>query len=61
MAPQAKASGRYAPRALGQQFNLAGQMIERLLLSWIDNAIVAVEMCDSDTKKRGLKMLQGLD
>src|SRR5690606_28105123 len=31
MAPQSKASGRYAPRALGQQFNLAGEVIERLL------------------------------
>lgn len=61
MAPQAKASGRYAPRALGQQFNLAGQMIERLLLSWIDNAIVTVEETDSHTKKRGLKVLQWLD
>lgn len=61
MAPQAKASGRYAPRALGQQFNLPGKLIESLLLSWIDNAIVAVEMCDSDTKKRGLKVLEWLD
>jgi len=61
MAPQLKVSGRYAPRALAQQFNLPGEVVEKLLLSWIDNAIVAVEMCDSDTKKRGLKMLQGLD
>lgn len=60
MAPQAKASGRYAPRALSQQFDLSGQVIETLLLAWIDNAIVAVEMCDSDTKKRGLKVLQWL-
>src|SRR5690606_23490334 len=61
MAPQAKASGRYAPRALGQQFELPGKVIETLLISWIDNAIVAVEMCDSDTKKRGLKVLEWLD
>lgn len=61
MAPQLKTSGRYAPRALAQQYNLPGEVMEKLLLSWIDNAIVAVEMCDSDTKKRGLKMLQGLD
>lgn len=61
MAPQAKASGRYAPRALGQQFNLSGKVIESLLLSWIDNAIVAVEETDSHTKKRGLKVLEWLD
>jgi hypothetical protein len=61
MAPQAKASGRYAPRALGQQFNLPGKVIESLLLSWIDNAIVAVEETDSHTKKRGLKVLEWLD
>lgn len=61
MAPQAKASGRYAPRALSQQFDLSGQVIETLLLAWIDNAIVAVEMCDSDTKKRGLKVLEWLE
>lgn len=61
MAPQSKASGRYAPRALGQQFNLPGQVIEGLLLSWIDNAIVAVEETDSHTKKRGLKVFEWLD
>lgn len=61
MAPQAKASGRYAPRALGQQFNLPGKLIESLLLSWIDNAIVAVEETDSHTKKRGLKVFEWLD
>lgn len=61
MAPQAKASGRYAPRALGQQFDLPGKVIEILLISWIDNAIIAVEETDSHTKKRGLKVLEWLD
>lgn len=61
MAPQSKASGRYAPRALGQQFDLPGKVIETLLTSWIDNAIVAVEETDSHTKKRGLKVLEWLD
>lgn len=61
MAPQAKASGRHAPRALGQQFNLSGKVIETLLLGWIDNAIVAVEETDSHTKKRGLRVLEWLD
>lgn len=61
MAPQSKASGRYAPRALGQQFDLPGKVIETLLISWIDNAIIAVEETDSHTKKRGLKVLEWLD
>lgn len=61
MATQSQRSGRYAPRALGQQFNLSGQVIETLLLSWIDNAIIAVEEANSHTKKRGLKVLEWLD
>ena len=61
MAPQSQKSGRYAPRALGQQFNLEGQVIENLLTGWIDNAIVTVEETDSHTKKRGLKVLEWLD
>ena len=61
MAPQSQKSGRYAPRALGQQFNLEGQVIENLLTGWIDNAIITVEETDSHTKKRGLKVLEWLD
>lgn len=61
MARQSQKSGRYAPRALGQQFNLEGQVIENLLTGWIDNAIVTVEETDSHTKKRGLKVLEWLD
>lgn len=59
--PQAKKSGRYAPRVLCQQFNITAETVEILIMHWIDNAIVALEMFDMHAKTRGLKVLQSLD
>ena len=59
--PQTKHSGRYASRLLAKQFSLNQGTVQRLLESWIDAAVLAVEVCNSDTKKRGLKVLDWLD
>lgn len=59
--PQAKKGGRYAPRVISMQFNITADMAERLIMAWIDSATVALEMFNSDTKARGLKVLQYLD
>ena len=59
--PQTKHSGRYASRLLAKQFSLNQGSVQKLLESWIDAAVLAVEVCNSDTKKRGLKVLDWLD
>lgn len=56
-APQHKHAGRYATRYLARQFDLKQSAVEKLLDYWHDNAVVVTEICDTHTKKRGLKVL----
>lgn len=56
-----KTSGRYAARVLSMQFRVDAEKVERVITSWIDSATVSVEVADSVSKKRGLKVLQWLD
>jgi hypothetical protein len=56
-ASQTKTSGRYAPRILGREFGVNPKAVEDLILSWIDSATVSVEVCNSHTKTRGLRVI----
>jgi hypothetical protein len=58
MAMQQKNAARFAPRAIAAKFKLKPAIVQRLLNAWMDNAIIAVEMCDPHTKRRGLKVLE---
>lgn len=59
--PQAKRSQKYAQRILAQQFKVKAEVIERLLLSWIDNDVIAFEQANAKTKAMGLRVLGSLD
>lgn len=59
--PQARKGGRYAPRVISSQFDVSAGVVEILIQDWIDNAIVSLEMFNTVTKAKGLKVLQGLD
>jgi hypothetical protein len=56
-ASQTKTSGRYAPRILGREFGVNPKVVDSLILEWIDSATVAVEVCNSHTKARGLRVI----
>lgn len=56
-----KSSGRYASRVLSSQFRVEAAKVERLLIGWIDSATVSIEMVDTTSRKRGLKVLQWLE
>jgi hypothetical protein len=52
---------RYAPRIFSRELGADPNETDRLIIEWIDNAIVAVETVDAHTKKRGLKVIGSID
>jgi hypothetical protein len=61
MTAQSQRTGRYAPRALSQQFNVAPLTMDRLLKSWLDNEIIITSTFDSSNNRSGLKVIGDLD
>jgi len=58
--PQSKRTGRYAPRFLAEQSGLKQHQVDALLSSWIDNEIIVLDVVDSHSKRRGLRVLEWL-
>lgn len=54
---QAKDTGKYAQRVLSQMYQITPSMVEFLIMDWLDNDILSVEIADSKTKARGLKKI----
>ena len=53
--PQTRREGRYAiPHMV--RFGISEAVAEQVLNSWLDNQIVVYEMCNSDSKMKGLKV-----
>jgi len=55
--PQSKRSGRYAPKLMGASFSIGASVAETMIETWLMNDILAVEMRNSDTKMKGLKVI----
>jgi hypothetical protein len=55
--PQSKRSGRYAPKLMGASFHIDPSVSETMIETWLMNDILAVEMRNSDTKMKGLKVV----
>jgi hypothetical protein len=61
MSARSKTEGRYAPRRLSQSLGVPADAAEKMLLAWLENDILAVEMVDTKSKRMGLKVVRGLD
>lgn len=61
MTPQSQRTGRYAPRALGQQFSINIGVMDKLLKSWIDNEIIIMGTFDSSNNRKGLSVIGSLE
>lgn len=59
-APQSRKQGRYAARYLAQLFHLREPVVDELLASWLDNAIIIVDVHNSSSKRKGLKVIEWL-
>lgn len=55
--PQSKRSGRYAPAIMGTSFHLSAKLAESMIETWLMNDVLSVEMRNSDTKRKGLKVI----
>ena len=55
--PQAKRLGRYAPRLINEQFKIAASVAESMVETWLMNNVLSVEMRDSHSKLKGLKVV----
>lgn len=55
--PQSKRSGRYAPKLMNTSFQIAPSLAESMIETWLMNDVLSVEMRNSDTKIKGLKVV----
>jgi hypothetical protein len=58
MAIQTRKIGRYAPSVLGKAVGCRGKTMEDFLVSWIENKMLEVDMCDHRNKVKGLRILE---
>ena len=58
---QTKADGRYAPAIIAAHFTVSHAMAERMISEWLTNDIIAMDEVDSNSKKRGLKVIGRID
>jgi hypothetical protein len=55
--PQSKRSGRYAPKIMGASFHINADLAETIIETWLMNDVLSVEVRNSDTKLKGLKVI----
>lgn len=55
--PQSKRSGRYAPAIMNTSFKIAISLAENMIETWLMNDVLSVEVRNSDTKMKGLKVI----
>lgn len=59
-APQSRKVGRYAARHLAGVFHLREPVIDKLLAAWLDNAVIIVDVHNSSSKRKGLRVVEWL-
>lgn len=55
--PQSKRTGRYALSLMGTSFHISAKLAESMIETWLMNDVLSVEMRNSDTKIKGLKVI----
>jgi len=60
-APQSKRSGRYAPKLISSRFEISPDVAEHMVETWLMNEILIVEIANTDTKIKGLKVIGSID
>lgn len=60
-APNTKSTGRYAAKQISQHFGVSARVSESIVETWLMNNVLSVEMVNSVTKMKGLKVIGGID
>jgi len=61
VAPQTRREGRHAPTVLASKFEARAEAVSKLLEQWLMNGICEVSMTSTDSKLKGLKVVQKID
>jgi hypothetical protein len=59
--PHARKVGRYAPAILHSDFDIKPKTAEQMIETWLMNGVLSVEIRNSDTKLKGLKLVGRID
>ena len=60
-APQTRKEGRHVARVMAAKHGLEAGAVESLVEQWLMNGVCAVEVVNSDTKMRGLKVIGNIN
>jgi hypothetical protein len=55
LSPQTRKEGRYAPKLIQKQFNVHPEVAEQMILHWLEERVLVVEVYNRNTKSKGLK------
>jgi hypothetical protein len=56
-APQTRKEGRHVGRVISAKLGVEAQAVESLVEDWLMNGVVAIEMVNTDSKMKGLKVI----
>ena len=56
-APQTRKEGRHVGRCIAAKHGMAAEAVESLVEQWLMNGVVAIEMVNTDSKMKGLKVI----
>ncbi len=56
-APQVRNQGRYAPSVLSKHLQCSEKLVSEYLTAWLENGCISIEVYDSDSKSKGLRVI----
>jgi hypothetical protein len=59
--PQTKKQGRYAPRNISSMFGIDVAVAEHMIETWLMNGVLGIDVYDSDSKMKGIKVVGSID
>lgn len=59
--PHAKRHGRYAPAIISREFEVRANIAQQMVETWLMNEVLTVDIRNTDTKLKGLKVTGGID
>jgi len=58
--PQTRLQGRYAPDVIQSQIGVNRKLAEKMVLKWLNEEILSVDIYDKESKQRGLRVVTNL-
>ena len=58
--PRSRSSGRFAPERISDAFNITVELAETMVARWLRTDVLTIDMVDNRTKRKGLKVKNGL-